>query len=339
MSLGCEDMLEQTPRQISPDLLNGNMEWADEIVEPLDHALGHQWSSSVLPNNYLFYLRSDEKKMRSVWVGSSLHNAYEFVVSLSGQGQVCLDKQIYGIKPGDAFLVKPGQFHRYFGFNRKPFSWLFFKFDLGESEYERVASVPVCRLQDEDMGFLQETGKKYNRKELSERQRYEIAVGMGELMTKWVGRAPSAPIGSIYDTEYKGCEMLYRITYFVMENIEKPLRIKDIADHLAVSESNLRKVFREEFNVSLGAYLRTTRFGQSGALLRGTEMSISKIAQLSGFESIASFSQAYKKAFGVTPTEFRQRFLDAVALRSGRSSFGMRGIWHSPDSGVGQGKS
>lgn len=314
--------------QISNALLEDNLEWAKEIVEPLNHALGHQWSASILPNNFIFYLRSEEKRMRATSVGANLHGAYELVIALSGKGRACLKKEVYEMTQGNAFLVRPGEFHYYFGFNRRPFSWLIFKFDLSETEAVQLPEIPVCSLLEEDLVFLLRMGEKYNQEIQTERNLYEIGAGMGDFLER-IGRRPAcAPIGNRQDDEFRGCRLLYRITQFLVRNLDQVVRIRNLADYLEVSESNLRKVFREEFHTSLGGYLRGTRFARGEQLLRGTQMSISEISQLSGFESVASFSQAYRKAYGVTPTQYRQEFLDALAVRAGGAAFATRALWN-----------
>ncbi len=306
--------------KISAALLKASSDWARDIVEPLDHSIGHQWSASVLPNNYLFYLRTEEERMRPTNVGANLHSAHEFVVSLAGEGWLCLEKEVYHIAPGDAFLVKPGEFHHYFGFNSRPFAWLLFKFDLGKEASATLQGAAVCKLLGEDMVLLNETGRAHNEKVATERNLYDVAARMGELLEKLALRPRKESVGTVNDSEFQNYMLLQRIARFVLDHIDQAIRIQDLANYLEVSESNLRKVFREEFEVSLGVYLRQTRFARGVQLLRGTQMNISEIAQRSGFESVASFSSAFRKAFGLTPTSYRQQFQDSTLCQSQISS-------------------
>lgn len=93
----------------------------------------------------------------------------------------------------------------------------------------------------------------------------------------------------------------------VRENYNRPLNIKILAEMLGLSESYLRKMVRKQLNgIPLGAFLRHQRFSHAYELLQHTELTVREIAATCGYADIFSFSRAFKRDSGVSPTEFRK---------------------------------
>lgn len=276
------------------------------IKEPLDHARGLCWTTSILPNNFFFFTRTQAHQVKAGSVSANLHTSHELVVSFGGHGHVCIGDAVYPVAPGTAALIKPGEFHHYFDFEPDSFIWLLFKFDLTDHSRLLMSHDPVRRLPSESLQRLADIGARYTVCHHNESQIFAIASEMGAFLKDLVHCPPVAPAGSLNDDEFKSCAMLRAVACFLNGRMDQVLRIDDLAEHLQVSESYLRKSFRERFGISLGAYLRTSRFGRSVYLITRTSLSISEIAQMSGFESISSFGQAFRKAFGMTPSAYRQ---------------------------------
>ncbi|MCE4026876.1 helix-turn-helix domain-containing protein [Microbacterium sp. Au-Mic1] len=80
-----------------------------------------------------------------------------------------------------------------------------------------------------------------------------------------------------------------------------------LAEDLRVSPRYLHALFHGE-DLSAGALLRETRIRLAGTLLAGSRtrnLTIAAIARLSGFGGDDQFSRAFRRAHGVTPSEYR----------------------------------
>ena len=93
---------------------------------------------------------------------------------------------------------------------------------------------------------------------------------------------------------------------FVHEHIEEKFGIAEVAMAVALSESRLRAVFREMVGVPLGDYILRSRINRACSLLGGSTMNISEISAACGFESLYSFSRAFKKRRGASPSAYRK---------------------------------
>lgn len=97
------------------------------------------------------------------------------------------------------------------------------------------------------------------------------------------------------------------IASYVEENFKKPLTLKEIAAHLGYDYCYLSKAFNRLFSMPFNDYLNTFRTDNALYLLTNTNQSITEIAFESGFQSIRSFNNVFKKETGMTPAEFRHR--------------------------------
>ncbi|MBQ4151248.1 MAG: helix-turn-helix transcriptional regulator [Clostridia bacterium] len=81
-----------------------------------------------------------------------------------------------------------------------------------------------------------------------------------------------------------------------------------LAEKAAVSEVYFRRVFKSQYGTSPKQYIQNLRIRTAENLLRNEYLSITSIAEMSGFSSVYHFSRTFKKATGYTPSEYVKAF-------------------------------
>jgi AraC-like DNA-binding protein len=90
---------------------------------------------------------------------------------------------------------------------------------------------------------------------------------------------------------------------YVWNNLARPIGIQDIARAVNLSAYHLCHQFRATLAVSLWQYVRTCRVVYARRLIaRHPDMSLTDIADASGFESYTAFYHAFRKTHGVKPS-------------------------------------
>ena len=87
----------------------------------------------------------------------------------------------------------------------------------------------------------------------------------------------------------------------------KHIYISDLADIAGINEFKLKLGFRELFQTSPYQYRLHLCLEKAKYLLEETDDTIDEIASKVGFETYNGFSTAFKKAYQVAPTEYRNR--------------------------------
>jgi len=100
----------------------------------------------------------------------------------------------------------------------------------------------------------------------------------------------------------------------LLENIEMPLSLKDLAHQIGTNEFNLKKYFKEVFGTTVFGYLHDFRMERSKTLLCEEELKISDVAQQMGYKHATHFTAAFKKHFGYLPNKIRILLIHVLQL-------------------------
>ncbi len=94
--------------------------------------------------------------------------------------------------------------------------------------------------------------------------------------------------------------------YKLMEkrSAEMELNVSTICRDLLISQSKFNYKLKELTGETPGSFFRRYKLNKAAQLLREGEHTVSEIATLTGFSTAAHFSVAFKKQFGVSPSEY-----------------------------------
>lgn len=90
---------------------------------------------------------------------------------------------------------------------------------------------------------------------------------------------------------------------------DKPLTLAEAASRCALSPSYFSRLFAKTFGSGFVAYQTRLRLQQAARMLATGDLAVSQIGYRTGFASHAYFSQCYRAAFGVSPSEHRKMLL------------------------------
>ena len=77
-----------------------------------------------------------------------------------------------------------------------------------------------------------------------------------------------------------------------------------LARDYGISISKLTRSFKALYGKSLHAFVIDTRLSEAARLLKESSMPVCEIAEKTGYAKTSQFSAAFKKHFGVLPSEF-----------------------------------
>lgn len=98
---------------------------------------------------------------------------------------------------------------------------------------------------------------------------------------------------------------------FMHENLSAKLSVADIAARVHVSPSRLSHLFKAETGMSIMSYLVRARLDEAKRLLASPDTSVAQVAEQVGFADAAHFSRSFKRAQGISPSDYRRRAITA----------------------------
>ncbi|MBB3213079.1 transcriptional regulator GlxA family with amidase domain [Herbaspirillum sp. Sphag1AN] len=94
----------------------------------------------------------------------------------------------------------------------------------------------------------------------------------------------------------------------VRASLHVPHTLDTMATQVMMSRRTFTRQFRQTTGISAGEWLLNERLALSQRLLEGSDQPIERIAELAGFGTASSLRSLFKRAFGVTPSAWRQSF-------------------------------
>ena len=93
--------------------------------------------------------------------------------------------------------------------------------------------------------------------------------------------------------------------YLYQHGAEKT-ELADVAEHLAVSERQLNRIFKTATGTTVIHYFNKHRILQARYYLISTNLGLKEIAERLSYYDQYHFSHSFKKATGLTPSQFRK---------------------------------
>lgn len=104
----------------------------------------------------------------------------------------------------------------------------------------------------------------------------------------------------------KQVKLIKEVAAFITKDLTVHYTIEELAQRFHISATTLKKYFHGIYGTTIYAWLRIYRMQTAQKWLIETDESIENVAHLVGYENPNKFSSAFKKVYGMTPTEFRK---------------------------------
>lgn len=101
-------------------------------------------------------------------------------------------------------------------------------------------------------------------------------------------------------------QKLFLVEKYLLDNFNKQFpSVEEMAKIALMSKSKLKKIFKIAFGMGLYHYYQKNRMRIAKELIQSQERTISEIGYSLGYSNLSNFSIAFKKEYGVLPSEFK----------------------------------
>ena len=237
---------------------------------------------------------------------------YLFHYVLSRKGTFCVidqhnEEKIYEVHGGQGFLIFPGQLTHYHADMEDPWEYTWIEFNGVRVEevlmncnmsitspiYRPVNTYFPSKLRNTmlEMAFPEKSSTDfYSIGDLYKCMDYLIRSSQGISSV-----SEKTPLDAY----------IKKATRFIEQNFHKNISIEDIASHCNISRSYLDRITKQQTGQSPQELLFKYRMSKAAQLLRLTSLSVKQIGREVGYPDQLRFSRAFRKAYGLPPSQWR----------------------------------
>ena len=221
---------------------------------------------------------------------------------LSGKGSICLNNKRYEVGPHQIFLIPEDVRTSYQADAEDPWEYIWIhiggpKIPLILKKAGLSAENPVytsLACHEEIESLARDIVDNYTRQYYCIGSIYKICDYMIENAAS--KETPDIENSLVY---------VKNVISYIRLKYSEPIKIEDIASSLGLNRSYLTRLFKEATGYSLSDYLLTYRMKVAARLILESSMNISEIATSVGYSDSFTFSKAFKRHFGYSPTSYR----------------------------------
>ena len=222
--------------------------------------------------------------------GLHKHNCWEITYYLEGDGVNITGGVSYPFNTGTIICQPPEVLHE--DRSEHGYKNIFFEVDSFLDVHE-----PLILHDNDSKSFLAVTKLMYQ--EYFEGNdptmiSYFIAI-LNTFLVRW----------SVHNSQNRFVEEMKRAIFFNYSSTT--FSISDCFRDLPWSESQLRRIFKNETGLTPQKYLEQTRIRQAKKFLMFDSYTVAQVGFMCGYSDPYYFSRAFKKYTGISPSEFRTR--------------------------------
>lgn len=261
----------------------------------------------LLENFRLFHLRTAE----APGVEMHYHEFCKVLLLVSGGGSYVVEGQRYALRPGDAVLIGSRCVHKPELTADVPYERIIIYID---PEFLRRSSTPDClleacfsggpvlRLKEPQRKRLFDMAAELEKEMSAAKYGHDIASSalLLRLMVQIFRDIRRADAQNPLPVLPENSRVLELMRY-LDSHLEEDLNIDALAERFYISKFHMMRTFRRETGYTVYEYLSQRRLLHARMLMEGG-MRATEACYRSGFRSYSSFTRAYSKHFGSTPT-------------------------------------
>lgn len=250
-----------------------------------------------------------------VTYGPDLRDCWHLHAVRSGTGTLRTGGQIFHPGAGQLFLLKDNEVAEYTADSHDPWNycWVTFNGPKASRLLEEIGfsdGVYVLDSSAEPREFFELVQRMHETPEMN----YVSDLRRRGILLEFIALAMQA-------TETPEQRMERRADhspqFYIQRGIDfihynyATITVTDIVEYIGFTRSYFSTMFKKQTGMSPQQYLIDYRIEQSCRLLRDTRLSMQEIACRVGYEDPLNYSRAFRRAKGISPTQYREKEQDS----------------------------
>lgn len=259
-----------------------------------------------------------ENRGQSFQIPVHWHDELEIIYVKSGFLTVNISGENYIGKPGDAFVVSPGNLH-FMGSQTGTVDYFTFLFQLKYIAFRSDDMLDDKLIEPLNSGHLMISPEiKDTVKEQCEQLARVYAAEIDKSESKITSQIRKKIIllqfihelwkkGFIVENDTTGRNTVEKeMVSYIQQNYMGKILLREFGEQFHLSEKYISRYFKEHFHITLSQYVTYLRLEHAKQMLQETDISVTEVAMQSGYQNISYFIRSFKKTYGVSPLKYRK---------------------------------
>lgn len=237
------------------------------------------------------------------------HSYYELAMVIKGKGTHIINGVSHPFRSCDVFLLRPSEIH---------------EIEVNNEAVMYLIAIPSMLFPMEMFGYSIYTAQ--NMIVHLDEEKFEILKDMYFLIERCCQQECTFNVSIIKlllssllcffaeNIEFSECgytekydKRLKEVIMYINQNFCENITLESISSMFYISKKYLSSMFSSEIGMNLTTYIRKLRLNYAVSLLMSTKMKCIDVSEACGFNSVQTFIRNFKKEYGVSPLEMRNK--------------------------------
>lgn len=137
-----------------------------------------------------------------------------------------------------------------------------------------------------------------------ELQNFYFRVKTEELICLMITELIKRESAKVQSLNVKDVQKIYQIRDIIISRLDIPPVLIELAKSAGMSESKLKRLFKQIFGNSIFNYYQNLRMKEAAFLIKGKKMSVSDVGYKMGFSNLSHFTKVFEEHIGMKPKKY-----------------------------------
>lgn len=261
---------------------------------------------------------------RSFQIPVHWHDELEIIYVKGGFLTVSISGESYIGKPGDAFVVSPGNLHL-MGSDTGTVDYYTFLFPLknlsfrADDLFEEKLLEPLNsghlminpRINDTAKELCEQLIEVYELKNQESESQLTAQIKTKIILLQFILEMWKK--GFIIENDTNGRNTVEKeMVSYIQQNYTGKISLKEFGEQFHLSEKYISRYFKEHFHITLSQYVTYLRLEHAKQLLQDTDIPVTEVAMQSGYQNVSYFIRSFKKTYEISPLKYRNNMLAEI---------------------------
>lgn len=234
------------------------------------------------------------------------HDYTELFYIVDGDGQFQINEQLFPVRAHQLLVVNPGIVHTEVSYEAHPLEYIVLGIEGLELTIPDSNEDRYCVYSFPEQNEVLESMQKILLEMQEGQPEYQtLCLAYMDIIMVQLIRSASISVTQSH-SRFPANRQCASVRHYIDRHYKENITLDILAEKVSINKFYMAHAFRQEYGVSPINYLIACRIREAKRLLAETDLSLSQIAAVLGFSSSSYFSQRFRRAEGLSPTEYRK---------------------------------